>query len=105
MSVTDKKLDHPVSVASLGPGLYEVACAGAPDSAASRLESISGGLRRLAEADFVAGAPFRLQFPCAAPHDALVGLLLPRALNVRAVLREEEMAASRGMLVAPSAQK
>ena len=46
-----------------------------------------------------------MQFVCAWPHDALMGLLLPRALNVRAVLREEEMAASRGTLVAPSAQK
>jgi len=44
-------------------------------------------------------------FPCGRPHDELMGLLLPRALNARAALREEEMAASRGMLVAPSAQK
>ena len=35
----------------------------------------------------------------------LVALLLPRALNVRAILREEEDAGSRGMLVAPSQQK
>jgi hypothetical protein len=32
-------------------------------------------------------------------------MLLVRALNVRAVLREEEMSASRGVLAAPSAQR
>jgi len=44
-------------------------------------------------------------FSCGQAHDALVGLLLVRALNVRAVLREQEMTASRGVLSAPSAQK
>jgi hypothetical protein len=46
-----------------------------------------------------------LAFPCGHSHDALIGLLLPRALNVRAVLREEEAAVGRGNLVAPSQQK
>jgi hypothetical protein len=44
-------------------------------------------------------------FGCKQTHDSLVGLLLVRALNVRAVLREQEMTASRGVLSAPSAQK
>jgi hypothetical protein len=35
----------------------------------------------------------------------MVGLLLPRVLNVRAILREEETTATRGMLLAPSQQK
>ena len=43
-------------------------------------------------------------FDCAESHDALVGLLLTRAPNVRVVLREEEMDASRGVLTAPSQQ-
>ena len=33
----------------------------------------------------------RRRFPCGADHDALVGLLLPRAVNVRPALREEEL--------------
>jgi hypothetical protein len=66
---------------------------------AARAEVIAGGLRKLGE---LTGDT---AFPCGAAHDELIGLLLPRALNVRAVLREEEAAASRGMLVAPSAQK
>ena len=43
-------------------------------------------------------------FACGHSHDALIGLLLIRAPNVRVVLREEEMGAARGVLSAPSQQ-
>jgi hypothetical protein len=105
MKIVDKKLDREVTVRGLGDGLYEVAAEGAGDTAASRLESITGGYRKLAEVEFVDAEPHRFRFACGQPHDALVGLLLGRALNVRAILREQEMSASRGTLVAPSAQK
>lgn len=65
----------------------------------ARAEAVAGGLRKLAELNEA------LEFPCGQPHRELVGLLLPRALNVRAILREEESIATRGVLVAPSAQK
>ncbi|MBL8174760.1 MAG: hypothetical protein JNK48_08820 [Bryobacterales bacterium] len=88
----DKKSNKPIAAISHGNGEYELP-----------LESPAhNGLRKLAELD-IRGA--RLVFPCAHSHDALIGLLLPRALNVRAILREEEAAATRGVLVAPSAQK
>jgi hypothetical protein len=105
ITVTDKKLNAGVSVRSLGGGAYELIAEVPAEAAAARLESIVGGFRKLAEVETAAGAPLRFRFPCAQPHDALAGLLLPRALNVRAVLREQEMTAARGTLVAPSAQK
>ncbi len=105
LTVLDKKLDRTITVTSLQPGLYEVSTDGPQDKSAARVESITGGLKKLAEIEFVAGEPHRVQFACGSPHDALIGLLLPRALNVRAVLREDEMAASRGTLAPPSAQK
>ena len=43
-----------------------------------------------------------IEFDCQQQHDALIGLLLVRAPNVRAALREAEMMASRGVLSAPS---
>ena len=104
-NVLDKKLDRNVSVRSLTEGLYELTADGPPEAAASRLEAIAGGYRKLAEVEFVTGEPHRFHFACGQAHDALVGLLLQRAINVRAILREQEMAASRGLLVAPSAQK
>jgi hypothetical protein len=105
LTVLDKKINTQVSVRSLGDGTYELTADGPPEASASRLEAIAGGYRKLAEVEFVSGEPYRFHFACNQPHDALVGLLLSRALNVRAILREQEMAASRGMLVAPSAQK
>ena len=101
----DKKLERTVTVTSLGAGLYGVSVEGPQESSAARVDLITGGFKKLAELEFIAGEPHRVVFPCGRPHDALMGLLLPRALNARAALREEEMAASRGMLVAPSAQK
>lgn len=105
LSVLDKKLNAPVTVKGLGDGLYELAAEGPADTSASRLDSIVGGYRKLAELEVIPDQPHRFRFACGQNHDALVGLLLPRALNVRAILREQEMAAGRGMLVAPSAQK
>jgi hypothetical protein len=105
MSVLDKKLNSTVTVKSLGNGLYEVSAEGPADASAARLDSIVNGFRKLAELEIIPGEPHRFRFACGQNHDALVGLLLPRALNVRAILREQEMAAGRGTLVAPSAQK
>ena len=67
--------------------------------------AIAGGLMKLGEMEDT-GADSRdtVAFDCAHAHDALVGLLLTRAPNVRIALREEEMGASRGVLSAPSQQ-
>jgi hypothetical protein len=105
LTVFDKKTDRNITVMSLTPGLYELSANAPQDISTSRLDNIGMGLKKLAEIEFVAGEPHRVRFGCGWPHDALIGLLLLRALNVRAALREEEMAASRGTLVAPSAQK
>ncbi len=52
----------------------------------------------------IEGSPNQVAFSCGQSHDALAGLLLPRALNVRVALRDEETAAGRGVLAAPSQQ-
>ena len=70
-----------------------------------RVNRLANGLRKLGEMTAVPDHPDQLAFPCGQSHDELVGLLLPRALNVRAILREEEEASTRGLLVAPSQQK
>lgn len=105
LAVLDKKLDRTVTASGLGPGLYELSADGPPEAWVSRVESIAAGLLKLAQLESLPGEPRRVRFSCGRTHDALIGLLLPRALNVRAFLREEEMAASRGVLAAPSARK
>jgi hypothetical protein len=62
-------------------------------------------MAKLAQLDFDDGERSIVKFPCGQNHDALIGLLLLRAQNLRAVLREEEMKASKGVLAAPSAQE
>ncbi len=92
LETLDKKAGSMIQAQSLGNGEYRVPTEG----------PVKNGLRKLAEMEDRGGT---LAFPCGVSHDALIGLLLPRALNVRATLREEEAAATRGVLVAPSAQK
>jgi hypothetical protein len=53
----------------------------------------------------VDGQPNQTRFSCSQEHDDLIGLLLVRAPNVRAAMREAEDMASRGVLAAPSAQE
>jgi hypothetical protein len=100
-SIFDKKSAQDITVERTGSG-YEVHAHGSDPGRAS---SVAAGLAKLGA--LLRNAEFleRVEFPCGHSHDALIGLLLPRALNVRAVLREEEMSASRGVLAAPSAQK
>lgn len=96
----DKKSSCQIEVAALGGGDYRVGLEGGE---ASRAAAITSGLVKLGQLQ--APAPDQVAFACGQAHDALVGLLLVRAVNVRATLREQELLAARGLLVAPSAQQ
>ena len=106
MSIYDKKNDFTISATSIGGGAYRIAAdAGeADDKVARRVDGVTRGLIKLAQMEPGAG-PGEARFPCGVAHDELVGLLLGRALNVRAAMREAESAAARGVLAAPSAQQ
>lgn len=96
----DKKTGHQIHVAPLGGGVYQVALEGGD---AGRAAAVAGGLVKLGQMQNP--APDQAAFPCGQAHDALIGLLVVRAVNVRATLREQEMQAARGQLAAPSAQQ
>lgn len=102
LSVHDRKNDMTIDVEALGGGRYR--CRGDRDGARERrrVAAVAAGLGKLAELQ-VDGTEVR--FPCGADHHELIGLLLIRALNVRGALREQEAAAARGMLTAPSQQR
>ncbi len=104
MRIEDRKNDLTIEAAHVGGGLYRLKADGGTDAdrVARRVDGVVRGLARLAELETEGGAAAR--FPCGSAHDELVGLLLPRALNVRAAMREAEAAAARGVLAAPSAQ-
>jgi hypothetical protein len=104
LETIDSKSGLTIRVVPLGAGQYRVTADGDTDEAAARASSVASGLVKLAELERSEDQTV-VGFPCGWDHDPLVGLLLVRALNVRAVLREAELTASRGVLVAPSAQE
>ena len=106
MSIYDKKNDLTIGATATGAGAYRLAAdvGAADDKVARRVDGVTRGLIKLAEME--AGAETgEARFACGVDHDELVGLLLGRALNVRAAMREAEAAAARGVLAAPSAQQ
>ncbi len=105
LTVFDKKSDGNVSLESLGRGVYRLVGAEDDEKRSKRRSAIGAGLVKLGELTWVEGTAQEVAFPCRHSHDRLVGLLLGRALNVRGVEREQQMAAARGQLLAPSAQK
>ena len=105
LHIFDKKANATIAVASLGQGLYEARATEPVQGVERRVATIARGLIRLGEMDEVADQPNQAQFGCGEAHDALIGLLLVRAPNVRAAVREAEALANRGVLSAPSAQE
>ena len=106
LNILDKKSQLTITVDSTGKGIYRVTAESDGRGAARRVSAIAGGLMKLGEMESIETDNNRdtVAFACAHPHDALIGLLLTRAPNVRVVLREEEMGAARGVLAAPSQQ-
>lgn len=111
LNIVDRKSGLTITVANLGDGQYRVGATGdaEPGAAQRRVDVIVNGLRKLGELQSVADPQGQvigdcISFDCGHDHDALVALLLQRAPNVRALVREEAAAAARGMLAAPSAQ-
>lgn len=105
LNILDRKSRLTITVDSTGNGTYQVRANGEGRSATRRISAIAGGLIKLGEMEEVAtDNNDTVRFSCGHSHDALVGLLLIRAPNVRITLREEETSASRGVLSAPSQQ-
>ena len=101
MSIFDKKAGCTIAVSSLGEGAYQIAAE--EEGKDRRVSAITGGLIKLGQMEDQAAD--RVAFSCGHAHDALLGLLLVRAPNVRAAMREQEQDSSRGMLSAPSQQE
>ena len=105
LNTLDKKSKLTITVDSVGNGTYRVKSNGEGRGAERRVSAIAGGLIKLGEMEVAQeNEGNSVVFPCGQSHDALVGLLLVRAPNVRVIMREEESSASRGVLSAPSQQ-
>jgi hypothetical protein len=100
LTIVDRKTGQTISVEKRGGGAYRLLAEGVADGVPSRALVATRGLRKLAELSSPE-EPDVFEFACGHDHDALVGMLLPRAVNVRDTLREEEQFAARGLLTAP----
>lgn len=103
LTILDRKSGLKITVSSLGEGVYRIGAEGESKDGARRVAAIAGGLAKLGEMQ--SQGPDTVAFACGQAHDAVVGLLLVRAPNVRAAVREQEMAGARGVLAAPSEQR
>jgi hypothetical protein len=103
LTILDKKSGLDIKVENRD-GVYHVTADGEARNKERRISAIAGGLLKLGEMVEVEGTLDQVTFPCGHAHDALLGLLLVRAPNVRAILRELESATTRGVLAAPSQQ-
>ncbi len=101
LTVFDKKADGEIEALSRGSGLYEIRTVGGVVS--RRTTVIAQGFAKLCEMKIIED-DHQVVFPCKTSHDAMVGMLMFRAQNVRGTVKEEEMSATRGVLSAPSQQ-
>ena len=104
LRVFDKRKGRNIDVTGLGDGRYLARSAGNEGTHDRRAAVAVLGLVKLGDMEAVPGTSDRVRFDCDTSHDAAVGLLLTRALEVRAALREIESRAARGVLAAPSSQ-
>jgi hypothetical protein len=100
MMVYDRKSGADVQAIADDAGRYTVHVPGD----GKRPGAIARGLVRLAEMEPQEGRGDCVAFLCGHRHDALVGLLLGSAINMRSAMREAEDAVARGMLAAPGAR-
>jgi hypothetical protein len=103
LAAPDTRSDQHVTVVPLGGGVYRVESEGGTGEEPSRAPAIARALVRLVELADVDDTT--VAFRCGHDHHELMGLMLVRAQNLRAALREEELSTGRGVLAAPGAQE
>ena len=100
LEIFDKRKKKTIYVTSLGEGEYLTRTAGEVGLQDRRAAVAVLGLVKLGDMEAVPDTSDRVRFRCDTSHDAAVGMLLTRALEVRAALREIENRAARGVLAA-----
>ena len=103
LTVFDKKSGGDLRAESLGQGSYRMLSSVDSQQGAARAVALARGFAKLCEME-VGDDPAVVSFPCREDHDTLIGLLMYRAQNVRAALKDQESAAGRGVLAPPSQQ-
>jgi hypothetical protein len=103
LTIHDSKSERLITIVPKGSGVYGVTADGPQEGLDRRTVTVARGLSKLAGVDADPNLPDTVAFSCGHDHHGLIGLLLVRALNVRATMREIEEQNSKGLLTAPSA--
>ena len=104
LEVFDAKCDQTIEALADGDGNYSLQVQGGTKGHESRASVAALGLVKLGQMEMVDEAGNVVAFECNMSHDAAVGLLLSKALNVRSAIREIEERENRGVLAAPTSQ-
>ncbi len=104
LEVFDRKCDQTIEALADGEGSYSLQIQGGTKGHESRASVAALGLVKLGQMEMVDEEGNVVAFECRMPHDAAVGLLLGKALNVRSAIREIEERENRGVLAAPTSQ-
>ena len=104
LTISDKKAGCNLTAVSLGNGVYQINAAKPTQVALKRADAMARGFVKLCDMHVVDDIGGRFGFPCQSQHDEMIGMLMVRAQNARAAVREEQLVASRGILAAPSQQ-
>jgi len=105
LSIFDAKSERSIVLVPLGDGRYEVTADGPEEGRVRRTSTVARGLMKLAGLEIDPVMSTKVGFSCRHDHHALVGLLLVRALNIRATMREIEERSAKGSLTAPGASE
>ena len=97
----DKKSELTITATPKGAGTYLLVADG---DSGRRLMALRNAMNKLADLAADESISEQFCFSCGHDHHDLVGMLLQSAPNVRAVMREFEMNAAKGVLLAPGSQ-
>jgi len=97
----DKKSEMTIKAKPKGAGTYLLVADG---DSGRRLMALRNAMNKLADLATDDSISEQFCFSCGHDHHDLVGMLLQSAPNVRAVMREFEMNAAKGVLMAPGSQ-
>ena len=101
MEIYDRKTEATISITSHEEGIYKITADLENKRVTRRISTVAGGLIKLAEMEPIINTDDIVCFSCMHNHHHLVSMLLKMALNARGVIREQELATTRGVLSAP----
>lgn len=105
LQLFDKKAGCDLTAVGVGDGRYRITASETLAAAEKRVEAFAAGLVKVGGMALTDSKADVVAFDCNTPHDEMLSLLLVRAQNVRAAMREENESLTRGVLAAPSQQK